>query len=72
MVSVPAFPVQAIDTTGAGDAFMGTLMAAIAAEVPLGEGAALASAFAAVAVTRRGAQASYPGQPELQEFLARW
>ncbi|CEI31876.1 ribokinase [Propionibacterium freudenreichii] len=72
VVSVPAFPVQAIDTTGAGDAFMGTLMAAIAAEVPLGEGAALASAFAAVAVTRRGAQASYPGQPELQEFLARW
>lgn len=72
VVALPAFPVRSLDTTGAGDAFMGTLMAAIAADAPLGEGAALASAFAAIATTRAGAQASYPTVSELSEYLTQF
>lgn len=72
VTAVPAFPVQVVDTTGAGDAFMGSLMAAMASGVGLAEGAALASAFAAIATTRPGAQASYPGADQLGEFLSSW
>ncbi|MFJ2897062.1 ribokinase [Streptomyces sp. NPDC087218] len=65
VVPVPSIAVEAVDTTGAGDAFT----AALAWRLGLGEGLAEAAAFAvrvgAAAVTRRGAQESFPTAAEV-------
>lgn len=58
--SWPAVPVEVRDTTGAGDAFVGTLAAALAAGDPLRDAARFATRVAAASVTRLGAQPSYP------------
>jgi ribokinase len=60
----------AVDTTGSGDAFAGTLATAIMAGRPLIEAVRLAVAAAAYAVTGFGAQESYPDAVGL-EALAR-
>jgi ribokinase len=52
--------VEALDTVGAGDAFSGALAVALAEGRPLVEAAAWASAAAALAVTRPGAQSALP------------
>lgn len=57
---IPAFPVEAVDTTAAGDTYIGALAAALMAEKPLLDAASWASAAAALAVTRAGAQRSIP------------
>jgi ribokinase len=62
---VPAEPVEAVDTTAAGDAFCGGLAAALAAGQEIGAAASFASRVAGVAVTRPGAQASMPRLAEL-------
>ncbi|ASR56185.1 ribokinase [Cellulomonas sp. PSBB021] len=53
--------VQPVDTTGAGDAFVGALAAGLAAGQPLRAASAHATRVAAYSVTRLGAQPSYPG-----------
>ncbi|GAB3395940.1 ribokinase [Amycolatopsis echigonensis] len=58
--------VEAVDTTGAGDAFAGALAAALADGADLVEAAERAVKVAAVTVTRRGAQPSYPTAAELE------
>jgi ribokinase len=68
-VSLPAFPVKAIDTTGASDAFNGGLAVALARGLQLGEAAHFASAVAALSVTRLGAMTSLPSAREVEEFL---
>jgi ribokinase len=65
---IPIFPVKAIDTVAAGDAFNGGLAAALAEGLPLKEAARQASAVAALSVTRTGAQPSLPTRVELEEF----
>lgn len=68
---VPAFAVDPVDTTGAGDCFAGTLAAALDAGEGR-EGAMLrASAAAAVQVTRAGAADAMPTAAEVESFLAR-
>ena len=52
--------VEAVDTTGAGDAFAGALAASLAEGASLADAARQAVRVAAVSVTRRGAQPSYP------------
>lgn len=64
-VEVPAPKVEAVDTTGAGDAFTGALAAALADGADLEAAAQRAVRVAAVSVTRRGAQPSYPTPAEL-------
>ncbi|MFF2380940.1 ribokinase [Streptomyces sp. NPDC058108] len=63
---VPAVPVTAVDTTGAGDSFT----AALAWRLGLGDPPAVAAAYAArvgaVAVTRPGAQESFPTAEEVE------
>lgn len=67
---IPAFPVQAIDTVGAGDCFNGAFaVALLEGRDPL-DAARFASAAAAISVTRKGAQASMPARTEVEAFLA--
>ena len=66
----PAFAVQAIDTTAAGDTFCGVLVAALDRGAGLPAALREASAAAAIACTRIGAQASIPTRAEVDRFLA--
>ncbi len=65
----PAFTVQAVDTTAAGDAFNGALALGLAAGGTLEQAIPLANAAAALACTKRGAQDSLPGRAEVEAFL---
>ena len=56
----PGRTVEAVDTTGAGDAFCGALATALAAGRTLAEGLVTATDVAALSVQRPGAQSSYP------------
>ena len=69
---VDAFPVTAVDTTGCGDAFTGAMVAALAAGSSLVAACEDASAIAALAATRPGAQSSYPTAAEVAPFRARF
>jgi sugar/nucleoside kinase (ribokinase family) len=66
----PAFVVDAVDATGAGDCFNGALAAGLAEGKTLLEAARFAMAAAALSVTRRGAIPSLPTRQEVEEFLA--
>ncbi len=63
--------VTAIDTTGAGDVFCGTLVAARAAGRPWGEALFVAVRAAAICVTRAGVLASFPTREELSAVFRR-
>ena len=77
--AVPVFPVDAIDTVAAGDAFNGGLAAALCEfeRTPgqpfppsiLKDAINYASAVAAISVTRNGGQTSMPKSAEVEEFL---
>jgi ribokinase len=58
--------VDAVDTTGAGDAFCGALAQALADDATLVEAARWAARAAAVSVTRLGAQAGMPRREDLR------
>jgi len=60
-ISVAAVPTAVVDTTGAGDAFVGALAAAIAAGEDLAAGVATANAYAARVCGVMGAQTTLPG-----------
>ena len=64
--SVPASAVDVVDTTGAGDAFTGALAAALSAGCDLGEAARIGVRAGTWAVTRPGAQASFPSAADLE------
>jgi sugar/nucleoside kinase (ribokinase family) len=63
------FPVQAIDTVGAGDCFNGAFAVSLLEGNDPWAAARFASAAAAICVTRHGAQASMPSRPDVDEFL---
>ena len=67
----PAFPIDAVDTTGAGDAFNGALAAGLAAGGTWEEALPLANAAAALACTKHGAQSSFPLRAEVEAFMRR-
>ena len=62
--------VDAVDTTGAGDAFTGALAARLAAGETLAQAAAFASVAAALATTQKGTQAAYPSLADVRARLA--
>lgn len=64
-----AYPVNAIDTTAAGDTFCGALVAALGRQLGLRHALRHASAAAALACTRSGAQPSIPTEAETLGFL---
>jgi ribokinase len=70
-MELPAFAITAVDTTGAGDTFCGALIAALNRSTPMRDALHEASAAAALACTRLGAQASIPVQKEVEAFLRR-
>lgn len=65
----PAFPVNAVDTVAAGDAFVGTFSASLAAGISPQDAIRWANAAAAISVTRHGAQPSLPTRDEVRQFL---
>ncbi|MFK0243368.1 PfkB family carbohydrate kinase [Amycolatopsis azurea] len=67
-VTVPGFPVAAVDTNGAGDAHCGVLAAELLAGTGLLEAVRRANGAAAIAVTRQG-PATSPTRAELDAFL---
>lgn len=69
-VSVPAFPVDAVDTTAAGDTFTGYYLAAVSRGASEADALKRAAAAAAIAVTRPGAAPSVPSRKEVDAFLA--
>lgn len=64
----PAFEAQAVDSTGAGDTFVGTLAAGLAEGLPAVQALQRGQAAAALAVGRRGSQSAMPAR---EEVLAR-
>ncbi len=64
--TVPAFRVDAVDTVGAGDTFVGALAVALAAGVPAAEAVRAAAAAGATAATRPGAQAGMPRPADIR------
>lgn len=66
----PAFPVEAVDTTGAGDAFHGAFTWGVAHGLPDADCARIAAAVAAMMCRRLGARAGLPTKAELEAFLA--
>jgi ribokinase len=69
-VEVPGNPVSAIDTTGAGDCFVGNLAAALADGKTLERAVRLANAAASLCVQRTGAGVSMPFRDETRQVAA--
>ena len=65
-VTIEAFGVEAVDTVGAGDTFVGALAVALAAGVPPTEAVRAAAAAGATAATRHGAQAAMPRPADIR------
>jgi sugar/nucleoside kinase (ribokinase family) len=70
-VHISAPSIGALDSTGAGDAHTGVLIAALAAGFDPISAATRANAAAAISVTRRG-PATAPTIAELDAFMAKW
>jgi len=73
-VHVPAWPVQCIDSTGAGDAFRGGFIAAVLAaggSADLEDVLRYANAVAALSCTKTGARDGLPRRAEVDELLER-
>lgn len=69
VVRQPAYAVTVVDTTAAGDTFCGALVAALARRRSWPEALRRASAAAALACTRAGAQSSIPTQAEVDRLV---
>jgi len=67
---LPLGRVDAVDPTGAGDAFIGSLAVFLGEGAPLLDAIRRASAVAALSVTRIGTQVSFPSRQEANTFLA--
>jgi ribokinase len=67
----PAPEVQVVDTTGAGDAFVGALAAKLAEGTLLKEAVPYAVLAGALAVMREGAQGSLPAPEDVEKFIDR-
>jgi ribokinase len=71
VVEQPAFDVDVVDTTGAGDAFVGGFVVSRWFEAGLDAGLRWGCAAGSLAATRAGAQPSLPSLAEVQALLAR-
>ena len=69
--TVPPYPVQAVDTTAAGDCFTGVFCAALVRGASQGDALTRASAAAALCCTRPGSQGSLPTTAQIDAALRR-
>jgi ribokinase len=67
---VPARPVKAVDTVGAGDTLVGALVTALAEGKPIANALAFAQAAAAIAVSRPGVQDAMPSRADVEQLLS--
>lgn len=67
---IPAFQVEALDTTGAGDAFNGGFAYALSTGLSVEEAVRYANAVAALSVTKIGTSPAMPTKEEVENFLA--
>jgi ribokinase len=67
---VPTFEVQVVDTTAAGDAFIGGFASALLSNKSLEEAVRYGCACGALATTKFGAQPSLPAREEVERFIA--
>lgn len=68
---MPAYPVKAVDATGAGDAFNGAIAAAMMQGMPLPDAIRFANAVSALTVSQPGAQSALPYLDQVYQFLQR-
>lgn len=68
-ITIPAYPVEAVDTTGAGDTFNGVLAVSLALGKSLEEACRYASAAAALSVTKRGVLGAIPYKTEVERMI---
>lgn len=68
-LATPAVSVDAVDTTGAGDTFAATFVAARLRGIPAAAALRAAAAAAALTVSRRGTLSAFPSQEELSQCL---
>jgi ribokinase len=68
-ISVASFAVKAVDSTAAGDTFNGAFAASLVAGRDVADAGRIASAAAAISVTRSGAQVSMPTWDEVEVLL---
>jgi ribokinase len=69
---IPAYKVQAVDTTGAGDAFIGSFAVFLGEGLPEKEALRRANLYAALSTTKVGTQKSFCGRAEFEkEWLSR-
>jgi ribokinase len=66
---LPAFVVTVVDTTAAGDTFVGSFAVALAEGMELRAACMFAQSAAALAVTKLGAQSSIPFRAEVEQQL---
>ena len=65
-IHVASIPVETIDTTGAGDAFIGCFAAVFCDTGNIVHAMEIASEFASLSTTKRGTQMSFPKRHELK------
>lgn len=68
-VFVDSRKVETVDTTGAGDSYIGALCACLAKDMPVKEALEFSTKVAAITVTRRGAQVSIPYIEEVESYF---
>jgi ribokinase len=66
-----AFKVKVVDTTAAGDAFIGALACGLSEKRPIREVLRFANGAGALATTKLGAQPSLPSRREVETFLSK-
>lgn len=69
VIEQPTFKADVVDTVGAGDAFLGTLITKLAEGAAMAEAMRSAAAAGAIAVSRSGAYAALPSRAEVADFL---
>lgn len=69
LLELPGEKVEAVDTTGAGDAFVGSLAFFLARGIPLADAARRANRVAAASVRTPGTQTSFPWAAEVADVL---
>jgi ribokinase len=67
---IPAFKVEVVDTTAAGDAFIGGFATALLQNKPIEEAISYGCTCGALAITKFGAQPSLPTKEEAERFMS--